>query len=94
MWAELSSLPLPDLSNLTATAVLGWYAWHTVSRTIPGLIEAFRAEIATMRNECRGEREALYQELAAERDQRHLDNATMVDAINELNRMIVDSYHK
>jgi hypothetical protein len=36
MWADLNTLPLlPDISNLTATAVLGWYAWHTVSKTIP-----------------------------------------------------------
>ena len=39
-----SELPLPDLGNLTATAVLGWYAWHTASKSIPGIVRSFREE--------------------------------------------------
>lgn len=85
MWAEL---PLPDVSQLTATGVLGWYAWHTAARTIPQLVEAFRDEMAAMRAECRGEREALYQELAAERAQRHHDHLAIVQALDELARQI------
>ena len=89
MGIELNSLPLlPDISNLTATAVLGWYAWHTVSKTIPEVVKTFRDEIAASRAECRAEREALYQELAAERMQRHHDHVAMAQALDELTRRV------
>jgi len=74
----------PDLGNVTATAILGWYAWHTASRTIPGLLEAFREELATTRGEFRDEREALREELNAERIERHSDHMAIVEALHEL----------
>ncbi len=74
----------PDLGNLTATAILGWYAWHTASRTIPELLQAFREELATAREECRREREALRDELNAERIERHSDHMAIVEALHEL----------
>lgn len=77
---------LPELSNLTATAVLGWYAWHTAARAIPGLIRAFRDELAAMRQEYREEREALRAELHADREQRHADHLMIVEALHELAR--------
>lgn len=49
--ANLSEAPFPELSNMTATAILGWYAWHTASRTIPELIENFREELAAERQQ-------------------------------------------
>ena len=74
----------PDLGNVTATAVLGWYAWHTATRTIPSLIENFREEMAAARYEFRAEREAMRGELSAERRERHADSAAMVGALREL----------
>ena len=74
----------PDLGNLTATAILGWYAWHTASRTIPELLTAFREELATARDECRVEREALRDELNAERIERHSDHLAIVTALQGL----------
>ena len=75
---------VPDISNVTATAILGWYAWHTASKTIPGLLEAFRDELATTRTEYRIERETLREELNAERLERHADHMAIVMALNEL----------
>ncbi len=84
----METFSIPDMSNLTATAVLGWYAWHTVSRTIPALVEAFRDELADLRCESRADREALYHELAAERQQRHADHLAIVTALNEVAKSI------
>lgn len=75
---------MPDVGNITATAILGWYAWHTASRTIPDLLAAFRAELETSRVECRLEREALRDELSAERIERHDDHRAIVQALQEL----------
>src|SRR5690554_1351358 len=82
MFAETTLLP--DLGNLTATALLGWYAWHTVSRTIPELVRAFREEMASMRTESRAERENLHGEISAERLQRHSDHMAIIEALNQL----------
>jgi hypothetical protein len=60
----LAQLPLPEVGNLTATAMLGWYAWHTVARTIPQIVTAFRAELAAERASHRVAIEALCRELA------------------------------
>jgi hypothetical protein len=60
-----------DFSTITATSVLGWYAWHTTYHTIPGLVRAFREELQAMRCAFGEERELLYAEIAAERRQRH-----------------------
>ncbi|HEX3869589.1 MAG TPA: hypothetical protein VHV77_04050 [Pirellulales bacterium] len=79
-----NEFPLSDLGNVTATAILGWYAWHTASKTIPNTLRAFREEAALTRAECRSERETLYQELAAERLQRHSDHMAIIEALNEL----------
>ncbi|MEX2138678.1 MAG: hypothetical protein WD894_05415 [Pirellulales bacterium] len=61
----LAQLPLPEVGNLTATAMLGWYAWHTVARTIPDLVASFRTELAAERASHRADIEALCRELAA-----------------------------
>ncbi|HEX4132389.1 MAG TPA: hypothetical protein VHZ24_20330 [Pirellulales bacterium] len=87
-------LPLPDVSNLTATAILGWYAWHTVSKTIPSIVRAFREEATAMRAECRVERELLYQELADERLQRHTDHMAIIEALNDLTLRVSPSVSK
>ncbi|MBI2826382.1 MAG: hypothetical protein HYX69_17025 [Planctomycetia bacterium] len=80
----MSDFLLPDIGNVTATAILGWYAWHTASRTIPELVAAFREELANTRTECRIERETLRDELNAERMERHTDHMAIVGALNEL----------
>ena len=58
-----AQLPLPEVGNLTATAMLGWYAWHTVARTIPQIVTAFRAELAAERAGHRATIESLCREL-------------------------------
>jgi hypothetical protein len=80
---------MPDIGNITATAILGWYAWHTASRTIPDLLAAFREELETSRVECRVEREALRDELSAERIERHDDHRAIVQALHELAERLV-----
>ena len=82
----MSELLVPDVSNITATAILGWYAWHTASKTIPQLLAAFRQELAETRGECQGEREVWREEFAAERRQRREDHLAIVDALNDLSR--------
>jgi len=84
----MNDLALPDLSNITATAILGWYAWHTASRTIPELLRDFRNEIAAGRAEFRAELEAFRQELAAERRERHEDHQAIVEALHELSERL------
>lgn len=61
----LAQLPLPEVGNLTATAMLGWCAWHTVARTIPEIVAAFRAELAAERANHRVAVEAICRELAS-----------------------------
>lgn len=85
LWAQL---PLADVGNLTATAMLGWYAWHTVSHTIPQLVEHFRAELATERSEHRAALARLCDEIAAERDQRQCDAVMTTDALQDLRDVI------
>lgn len=83
-WAQLASVAWPNVSNVTATTVLGWYAWHTSTKTLPSLIESFREEMAANRYEYRSERDAMRGELASERRERHADNAAIVAALREL----------
>ena len=59
--APLSPFPSIDFGNLTATGILGWYAWHTAARTIPGLVKDFREE-------SREQREAFKEEMRIERE--------------------------
>jgi hypothetical protein len=80
---------VPDIGNITATAILGWYAWHTASKTIPDLLSAFREELETSRVECRIEREALRDELSAERIERHDDHRAIVQALHELAERLI-----
>ena len=77
-------MEIPDLGNVTATAIVCWYAWHTASRTIPELMRDFREELAAQRDECHAERELLRRELAEERSQRHADNIAIVDALEHV----------
>ncbi len=43
VFALAADPPVAELSNLTATAILGWYAWHTATRAIPQLVADFRS---------------------------------------------------
>ena len=77
-------LGLPDLGNLSASAILGWYAWHTAARTLPGLVRNFRDELAAIRAEQRGEREAFREELRLQRQARHADQQLLAAALADL----------
>jgi len=77
---------LQEFGSLTATAVLGWYAWHTATHVIPNLVAAFRDEMAKARAECGAERELLYGELASQRTQQHQDLVQIIAALGELAR--------
>ena len=77
-------LPMQDIGNLTATAILGWYAWHTASRTIPQLIMDFRQEMAAQRELYREETSAVRSEMVIERERRHKDQMCIVGALQEL----------
>ncbi len=49
-----SSAPLGWATALTggsATAILGWYAWYTTTKTIPNLVDSFRAEMKAERDQ-------------------------------------------
>jgi hypothetical protein len=79
-----ADVPLPDVSNLTATAMLGWYAWHTASRTIPDLVANFRAELAAERDDHRAAVECFCHELRAQRESRDAHHRELVNAIEKL----------
>ena len=81
---QVDRLGLPDLGNLSASAILGWYAWHTAARTLPGLVRNFRDELAAIRAEQRGEREAFREELRLQRQARHADQQLLASALADL----------
>jgi len=41
--------PKFDFGSLSATAILGWYAWHTTTYTIPNIVKGFREELKESR---------------------------------------------
>ena len=92
--AQLDNFPVSDLGNVTATAILGWYAWHTASRTIPSLVKEFRDEMAAARAENRADREAFRGELAEERHCRHADIVAVLGALKELTDRIAQTNEK
>lgn len=38
-----------DFGSLSATAILGWYAWHNTTYTIPSIVKEFREELGIER---------------------------------------------
>jgi hypothetical protein len=84
--ALVAEPPLAEFSNLTATAVLGWYAWHTATRTLPQLIENFRRELAAERALHRSDRDCFLRELAAERAQRQQHFSDLRESIEQNRR--------
>jgi hypothetical protein len=91
--AQAHSLGLPDFGNLTSSAILGWYAWHTASKTIPGLVRHFREELAVCRTHQRAEQELFRQELAAERAQRSSDQAEVVEVLGQIRDQLTTMNH-
>jgi len=83
---NLADAVAPELGNLTASAVLGWYAWYTATRTMPGMLRSFRDEMTAARQDFRNETAAQRAELAVEREYRHRDNAAIAKALNRLAR--------
>jgi hypothetical protein len=88
VFAIISDPPVAELSNLTAAAILGWYAWYTATRAIPQLVADFRSELALERSHNRGDRDAFFHELAEERVQRHADNTAVVIAVDDLKSLV------
>ncbi len=80
--------PVAALGNLTATGILGWYAWHTATRTVPQLVEDFRLELGAGREEHRADRDLFLREMAAQRAQSHADRTATVAALGELTAAI------
>jgi hypothetical protein len=80
--------PFAQLSNLTATAILGWYAWYTATKAVPQLVDNFRHELATERSQHRTDRDAFLVEMAQQRVERHNDTTAIVLAVNELTSSI------
>ena len=78
--------PLAEFSNLTATAILGWYAWHTATRTLPRLVEDFRRELAAERALHRSDRDCFLRELAAEREKRQQALTDLRESIEQIKR--------
>ena len=91
--ALAADAPFAQVSNLTATAILGWYAWHTATKAIPDLVENFRRELATERGQHRTDRDAFLNEMTEQRVQRHNDSTAIVMAVNELTASIRYSGH-
>src|SRR5437868_4399235 len=81
LFALAADSPVSELSNLTATAILGWYAWHTATRTIPKLVDSFRRELSAERAEHRTDRDVFLSEMAEERTQRHADNLALAQSL-------------
>lgn len=61
------------IAQLGAVGVLGWYAWHTASRTLPNLLSEYRAERRDERSSFERmlaeHRESFAQMLASETEQ-------------------------
>jgi hypothetical protein len=69
---------VPDwVSSVPATAILGWYAWHTTTRTIPQLVADFREDMKAARAEMRTE-------LQLERDAHQAHMKMLEDLISGL----------
>lgn len=84
---------VPDFSNVTATAILGWYAWHTASKTIPALLRDFREELAAKREESRRQLDDFRKELALERQLRHADNQAITATLHEISVRLASMGH-
>jgi hypothetical protein len=82
----LAETVAPELGNVTASAVLGWYAWYTATRTTPGMLRSFRDEMNAARQDFRNDSAALREQLACEREYRHRDSAAIARALNRLSR--------
>jgi hypothetical protein len=86
--AVITQPQIAEFSNLTATAVLGWFAWHTATKTLPQLVENFRRELAAERAQHRADRDAFLREMAAQREQRHHDHTALQDSIDSLTKTL------
>ena len=80
--------PISGLSNLTATAILGWYAWQTATRTVPQLVADFRAELAAARDDHHHDRDTFFAEMSQERAARRADNNAMIQSLRDLTSAI------
>jgi hypothetical protein len=86
MFGQADGIPswLANSSTLTGTAVLAWFAWHTVTRTIPEMQRLFREELQK-------ERDNNYK-ILADRDGRHeREISEMWSMVGKLQVMLNDS---
>lgn len=71
--AAVDGVPIGHwISNLSATGVLAWVVWYTLSRAIPDIIAKYTTETTAARTAFLGElsdtRKTFREEIAAERD--------------------------
>jgi hypothetical protein len=79
------------VGSLGATGVLAWYCWYVTSTTLPRLVDAFREELTSIRQESAAERdrrwkqiEHMTEESAAERDRRWQQIERIADVIKSV----------
>jgi len=96
LFAEATTESLPGWlgtgAGASATAILGWYAWYTATKTVPNLVDNFRDECAINRKECAEEKKehlaAFRAELKDERTHRTDSDRCMAAAIDKLSDSI------
>jgi hypothetical protein len=79
--AALAPAPLPDVGNLSAVAILCWFAWHTATKSVPQLVTQFRDEMAETRAAFDAQRLADREELAAMRAELMADRVAFRDEL-------------
>ena len=83
-WMAVADLPVEQIGNLSATAMLGWYAWYTASRTVPELLRAFREELDHHRAQADKQQSLFAGQLAEQRALQHADTLLLLDALHDL----------
>lgn len=72
-----------ELNALSATAILGWYAWHNSSRVIPGLIktssESGKTLVAEFKSETAELRSTFERTMALERERAQQESQAAID---------------
>ena len=81
-----------DINNLTATAVLAWYAWYTASRSIPDIIkqhiDASKAAQEQFISEMASTRKTFQDQIATLQSTTHADAMAVAKGIGDLSQAI------
>lgn len=80
------------LGGASATAILGWYAWFTATKTIPNLVNDFRSEMSESRKSCAEEKkshlDSFRAELKEERQHRENSSQRIASALDRLSESV------